>query len=202
LAELLETEPDNADAWALLATLLTDPAEQAQCYREILRITPGDRQAAAWLAALTGEPDERPTGAQLFREKSPGLRPSPEENGLDQILDSVALPEGGDWTAQSHLDREALQQRAKPKGFLDGLLDRVRGGAAGPDPDAEALILGQEEIQSAAGALSPELILRLAGGPLAPEERRNCPKCDAVVSRRESRCPWCSEILPGVEESE
>ena len=33
LAELLEAEPDNADAWALLAILLTDPAEQAQCYR-------------------------------------------------------------------------------------------------------------------------------------------------------------------------
>ena len=199
LMELLEAEPDNADAWALLATLLTDPAEQAQCYREILRITPDDSQATAWLDSLTGQLAEQPTDTQIPSEESPAARLSPEEAELDQILDDIALPEAGDQLVQPHLDRETAQWPAEPKGFLDGLLNRVRGRTAGPDPDAEALVLGQEEIQSAAGALSPELILRLAGGPLAPEERRNCPNCGAVVSRREVKCPWCSAILPSTE---
>ena len=93
------------------------------------------------------------------------------------------------------------QRQAEPRGFLDGLLDRLRGRTAEPDPEAEALVLGQEEAQ-VAGSLSPELILRLAGGPLPPEERRNCPKCDAVVSRRETKCPWCSAPLPDLEGSQ
>jgi hypothetical protein len=200
--ELLEAEPDNADAWALLATLLTDPAEQAQCYREILRIAPEDGQAAAWLESLTGQTAEPSAGEQTSGEASPGFQPSPEEEDLDQILDDVVLPEAGDTPLPHQLSREAAQWPAEPKGFLDRLVDRVRGRTQGPDPEAEALVLGSEEAQSASGSLSPELILRLAGGPLAPEERRNCPKCDAVVSRREAKCPWCSAILPGVEASE
>jgi tetratricopeptide (TPR) repeat protein len=55
LAELLETDSDNADAWALLAILLKEPAEQAKCYRQILRIDPENRQAAAWLNALRSQ---------------------------------------------------------------------------------------------------------------------------------------------------
>jgi hypothetical protein len=186
LLELLEAEPDNTDAWALLATLLTDPGEQVRCYREILRITPGDRQAAAWLESLT----------------SKGAEPSTEEDDLEQLLDDVVLPETGDRTPLPHLDHEAAQWPPEPKGFLNGLLDRLQGRTAGPDPEMEALALGHEEIRSAAGAISPELILRLAGGPLAPEERSRCHKCDAVVSRRDHKCPWCSAILPGAEEPE
>ena len=187
LAELLEVEPDNTDAWALLATLLTDPEEQVRCYLEILRITPGDSHAAAWLASLTGRAAE----------------PATEETDLERLLDDVNLLETGDRTPLPHLEREAAPRPSdESKGFLNGLLDRLRGSTAGPAPEAEALVLGQEEIQSAAGAISPELILRLAGGPLAPEERRRCPKCDAVVSRRDDKCPWCSAILPGVEDPE
>lgn len=183
LAELLETEPNNTDAWALLATLLRDPAEQVRCYQQILRIRPGDRQAAAWLESLTGRAAEPSTG----------------EDDLEQILNDVDLPETDDRTPLLQLDREAAQWPSEPMGFLDGLLTRLRGRTAGPDLEAEALVLGREEIQSAAGAISPELILRLAGGPLAPEERRRCPKCDAVVSRHDHKCPWCSAILPGAE---
>ena len=181
LLELLEAEPANTDAWALLATLLADPAEQARCYREILRITPGDSHAAAWLESLTGGAAE------------PAIR----AHDLEQILDDVVLPETGDRSPVPHLDREAAPWPSEPKGFLDGLLGRLRGRTPGPEPGAEALVLGQEEIKSAAGAISPELILRLAGGPLAPEERCRCPECDAVVSRLDQKCPWCSAGLPG-----
>ena len=43
--------------------------------------------------------------------------------------------------------------------------------------------------------LTPEEILRLAGDPLPEQERRNCPNCDAVISRSAERCEWCGQIL-------
>lgn len=211
LAELLDAEPDNADAWALLAILLTDPAEQAQCYREILRINPSDRQAEIWLESLTGQVTEQPTGAQppaqepiqpdeqLPSEDRSGFQPASDENELDRILEDVALPDAADEVQQLARQREIPRRQVERRGFLDGLLGRMRGSTTGPDPEAEALVLGQEEAALAAGALSPELILRLAGGPLAPEERRNCPQCHAVVSRREAKCPWCSAPLSDAE---
>lgn len=52
LVRILQEEPRNVRAWALLATLLTDPAQQAECYRRILRIDPNNRRAAASLASL------------------------------------------------------------------------------------------------------------------------------------------------------
>ena len=196
LAELLEAEPDNADAWALLAILLTDPDEQARCYREILRIAPDDRQAAAWLELLTSQ-----EVGPLPGEDSGDSLPSPGGDELDQILEDAVLLGAGD-RLPSPDEVQTPRRQAEPKGFLDRLLDRLRGRTAGPDPEIEAMVLGQDEIQSAAGSLSPELILRLAGGPLAPEERRNCPTCGAVVSRRETKCPWCSAPLPDVEGAE
>jgi hypothetical protein len=199
LSELLEAEPDNADAWALLAILLTDPAEQAQCYREILRINPDDRQAAAWLESLSGAAAASPGGGQGPDEESSRPQSTPGQEQLDRVLDEMILPGEGAAIPLPPIRQETAQRQAEPKGFLDGLMDRLRRRAAGPDPETEALVLGQEEVQSA-GSLSPELILRLAGGPLPPEERRNCPECDAVVSRLEAKCPWCSAPLPTLED--
>ena len=203
LAELLEAEPDNADAWALLAILLTHTDEQAQCYREILRITPDDRQAAAWLASLTGQAAPPPEKGPLpGGEQGPDSQPPPRADELDRVLEDVVLPDAGDQMPPPPVKVRVPQRQTQPKGFLDGLLDRLRGRTSEPEPEVEAMVLGQDEVQSAAGSLSPELILRLAGGPLAPEERRNCPKCDAVVSRSEKRCPWCSAPLPQIEDRE
>jgi hypothetical protein len=53
LLALLKSDPDNTEAWALLAILLEDPVEQVECYRQILRINPDDRQAATWIEALS-----------------------------------------------------------------------------------------------------------------------------------------------------
>ena len=45
------------------------------------------------------------------------------------------------------------------------------------------------------GELTPDEILRLAGDPLPENKRRNCPKCDAVISRDATRCEWCGKSL-------
>lgn len=228
LVEFLDAEPDNADAWALLAILLTHPAEQARCYREILRINPGDRQAELWLKTLAGtpavpEPSTWPCprcgeildagdqqGAHGERmtvcpycgfhvkppdapedQEQPGLSSGPDAEELVQLLESVSLP--GDESEHPVREPVTPQRSGERRGFLDGLLGRRRESTS--KPSAEELVLGEAELAKAAGALSPDVILRLAGGPLAPHERRNCPQCNAVVSRRDSRCPWCSAPL-------
>jgi len=48
--------------------------------------------------------------------------------------------------------------------------------------------------------LTPQEILELAGQPLPVEERRNCPNCEAVISRHAKECPWCSVSLAGSED--
>jgi hypothetical protein len=281
LLALLKADPDNADAWALLAILLEDPAEQVECYRQILRIDPDNRQAATWLEALSRHLPEAPEkeepltpdqwtlqcsqcggvtevrfvgelrdkrafcphcGSQIDlpdtfqraerqREQEhlpgggtrivdsvrietrsdhvPGEGPAAEVRGIDQILQDLDLPD---------VDEEALQQlgeqstisgsserplhasgtRPEDRGLVDRMLRRVRGEAASDATDAAAL--DQVEGVPVPGQLTPEDIIRLAGGPLPPEQRRKCLKCGAVVSRNESRCPWCSALLPGAKD--
>jgi hypothetical protein len=256
LAELLEGQPDNADAWALLAILLTDPAEQAQCYCEILRIDPNDRQAAIWLESLSAQSEEPPEAQSVARdsgrrecprcggmiavsplegaprsaaicpycgyalepadisgESGPALEHKgssddaeeemewiPEGVDLDQLLDTLPLPGTVDET-QASAHRPATPPRpVGRKGLLNGLLGRLRRETS--DTQADDLVMSQVEASSAAGALTPDLILQLAGGPLAPEERRECPTCGAVVSRLEKKCPWCSAPLPELEDGQ
>jgi hypothetical protein len=47
--------------------------------------------------------------------------------------------------------------------------------------------------------LSPYDVIRLAaeleGGIVPVEQRKHCPKCNAVVNPGDKRCQWCSEIL-------
>jgi hypothetical protein len=255
LAELLEVQPDNADAWALLAILLTDPAQQAQCYREILRIDPNDRQAAIWLESLSAQVEEPPEAPSLpsdpDRRECPrcgamitvrplegaprsaaicaycgyAIEPAdisgesgsilerkgprgkaeeemewiPEGVDLDQLLDTLPPPGTGDETQAPAYRPATPPSPVGRKGLLDGLLGRFRREKS--DTPADDMVMGQVEAASAAGALTPELILQLAGGPLAPEERRKCPACGAVVSRLEKKCPWCSAPLSQAEDS-
>jgi molecular chaperone DnaK (HSP70) len=50
------------------------------------------------------------------------------------------------------------------------------------------MILGQKKPRI---DLDHEEILKLAGEPIPESERKNCPKCDAVISRDAKRCEWC-----------
>jgi hypothetical protein len=275
LVALLDVDSDNLDAWALLAILLKKPAEQAECYRQILRIDPENRQAAAWLNALrpqlpetavqegpspveattlkcqecggitevrfVGEPRDRRVfcpycGAQIDlsdvftrvepgrelgqrpeggirsldalltearRDQVQGEQPPPETDDIDRVLRDLDLPDVGDETAG----------RVRPGGFVTGastevvrstgprkgersLLDRLLGRPlTGPEDSELTPDLDRGEEVSQSGSLNPEDIIRLAGGPLPEEERRKCPRCGAIVSRSDHRCPWCSAQL-------
>lgn len=282
LVALLKSDPENTDAWALLAILLKDPAEQVECYRQILRINPDDRQAAAWIEALSRhlpketdreepptpekwtlqcnncggvtevrfvgemrdkrafcphcgtqidlpdafqrmerrrEQEELPGGGSRILESVrietrsdylPGEEPPNQVGDIDQLLQDLDLP---DLDAETHQESgkqgmvaemseqvlRASSTRTEDRGLVDRMLRRVRGESS--DDVLDAATLEQLGDLAQPGRLGPEDIIRLAGGPLPPEDRRKCLKCGAVVSRSESRCPWCSASLSDVEGS-
>lgn len=280
LLEILKADPDNAEAWSLLATLLTDPAEQVECYRQVLRIDPDDRQAATWLEALSQylpeapdpgettaaekwtlqcaqcggttevrfvgdlhdkrafcphcgsqtdlpdtyqrverrrEQEQRPGGGSRFEEslsvemrsdRPLGQGSSSEGGDLDQLLRDLNLPNLDDETLRqlgqqgvvAGASEQILHSSETDSGeadWMDRVLGRARDGAL--DDHADEADLEQIGGVPQPGKLTPEDIIRLAGGPLPLEDRRKCLKCGAVVSRSESRCPWCSTPLPGAE---
>jgi hypothetical protein len=281
LVELLKIDADNVEAWALLAILLEDPAEQAQCYREIVRVDPENRQAAAWLEALTPQRPEpvgqeaspRVAGLTLLcsqcggvtevrfvgelrdkrafcphcgsqidlpdtyqrverrREKeqdpwggsrtvesirvetrsdhSPAGQVPSEMHEIDKLLQQLDLSDAGGEAPEQIGVRDAeagVSQwsaasstvRTEERSFLDRVLGRRRKGAA--VSEAQSVHTDQEDALAQAGQLTPEAIIRLAGGPLPLEERRECHNCGAVVPRTEPKCSWCSAPLAALDE--
>lgn len=74
LVAALRANPQDVSCWELLAMLLADPARQADCYRQILRIDPQHGQAAASLAALTTEAPSEPSHDAPAAKEGPALR--------------------------------------------------------------------------------------------------------------------------------
>jgi RNA polymerase subunit RPABC4/transcription elongation factor Spt4 len=276
LVDLLKADPDHVDAWALLAILLSEPAEQVECYRQILRVDPENRQAAAWLEVLTSritEPSaqEKPSaqvgttlqckkcggvtevqfvgelrdkrafcpycGSQIDlpdtfqrverkrehaqdrwgasrtvdsvlietrRDRMPG-EPSPSAlDELDRLLQALDLPDADEQVLRQLRDRGStggpIKQvsvssgaQSEERSLLDRIVLRMREDALGSEMQAVFAEPGDDLPKP--GSLDPDDIIRLAGGALPPEERRECHNCGAVVSRNETRCPWCSVPL-------
>ena len=70
LGRLLKSEPQNIQAWSLMALAQDDPAKKAQCYQHILQIDPHNSIAREQLDALQVAP--------------PAPEPNPEEAESDQ----------------------------------------------------------------------------------------------------------------------
>jgi DNA-directed RNA polymerase subunit M/transcription elongation factor TFIIS len=64
LFQALRVDPYNVAAWALLATVLDDPDKQADCYRRILALDPGNREVAEKLRQITGGPPQTPPSSE------------------------------------------------------------------------------------------------------------------------------------------
>jgi hypothetical protein len=131
-----------------------------------------------------------------------------EGGDLDQLLRDLDLPnldderlrelgQQGLAAGTSERIHQSFVTASGEADWVDRVLGSARDGAL--DDYADEAELDQIDGLSQPAKWTPEDIIRLAGGPLPPEERRKCLKCGAVVSRTESRCPWCSAPLPGAE---
>jgi len=209
LASVLRADPHSVPAWLLLADLIKDPAQQADCYRQILRLDPENRQAAARLGTLTNETPES------------NLESQPLPNVFDNVFDdakeatSLRSPQCGGTTEEGlrAFDEKTIQRlkdrqvtvsqsqsvirpqiHTKKSGLLAGLLRLLGLRVTGLQTSTGHGDFPQQ------GQLSPDDVIELAGGPLAPEERQRCPQCAAVVPRSAVKCPWCGTSLSGTRD--
>jgi hypothetical protein len=218
LIDFLRTDPDAKGAWALMAVLLKDPAQQVECYRQILRIDPEDRQAAMWLETFScqipdyppREENARPVDSvltELGGRPLPAVEPHIEGESVDRVLGQLDPTDLDPETRQllglspfigpSEQGTLPPEIRAEDKGLLDRLVSRFSGSRL--EGRVPAGSTGLRGAMQRSRPLTPDEIIQLAGGALSPEERRNCPKCGAVVSRTLIKCPWCSEPLSASE---
>lgn len=103
LARLLREQPNNVQGWLLMATLLDEPAQQAECYRKVLRLDPQNRRAATMIQQLASF--EIPSSETPSSET-----PSPvdvSETTQPQPA-SVQIPELFDYTIEGEVDEERL----------------------------------------------------------------------------------------------
>jgi hypothetical protein len=332
LGRLLRSYPDHALAWGLLSGLVDDPAQQADCLRQILRLDPGNRQVAEALRHLTGAqpalvqpeaglrcpgcnaplevrfvgelydkravcrycstqvdlPDayrrvqhrhaqeehdwgSRVVDTMIVETRSDGaLGDEPDASGtgpeemrsmvekqVEQMIDTT-LPERagsgdmlrvlrglseaeserlrqGQMTPQelyrlvtelgADISREDLARELAEQGFaafpskdqthesITSHLEWEKYTVSSPAPRPSGQdtrprgVLGavldlfaretgrrrkrDDSTPGEEGNLSPEAIIRLAGGPLPPEKRTTCPQCQATISTDASWCQWC-----------
>ncbi len=251
LVTLLQANPQNADGWELLATILDEPARQADCYRQILRINPSNRYAAERLQALASRsmvsssqgqptPDEEAVllckqcgGAMEVRfiGEMQDKRAICSHCGTDVDLpDSFRRVQKKREHERSHLSSRTVEETVNetrqdgqnvsfdPEAFdpeaLKALQERGYDIYSGPKLEHSSKTVTttiESEDKSPLGwlfrglvkkkqpdMLTPEEVIKLAGDPLPLAERRTCPnpQCGAVISKKETKCPWCSQALP------
>lgn len=119
LAGLLREEPGNVQGWLLMATLLDEPAQQAECYRTVLRLDPQNRRASTMLQQLVAS--EVPSREEI----SDPTRSSPT---------SVQIPELFDYTADGVADEELVAAMTRED------LAKYVARELGSDADRNALI--------------------------------------------------------------
>lgn len=93
LAGLLREEPGNVQGWLLMATLLDDPAQQAECYRKVLCLDPQNHRALTML--------QQPVASEVPSREEVSVTPQSSSA-------SVQIPELFDYTADGEVDEERL----------------------------------------------------------------------------------------------
>jgi hypothetical protein len=88
LARRLQEQPDDVQAWLLMAALLDEPEQQVECCRKVLRLDPQNRHAATMLQRITSQ--------ESLSEAPVPPRPS------------VQIPELFDYTNEGEVDDERL----------------------------------------------------------------------------------------------
>ncbi|MBN2006677.1 MAG: hypothetical protein JXA21_25210 [Anaerolineae bacterium] len=194
VVRILQSDLQNVTAWRLLASLLDDPAQKMDCYRRIIAIAPDNQEAKEKLQQKEFTAQALPT-----QNQSPAVEmPLPPRETDDDILPPPPpIPPPPALPASSNAYTTTQPMQAPAKGdFLRRMLVAAVGTRA-------AKLLGvqspEADQKNAANleAITPDEIIKMAGGPLPPEERRQCPKCQATISVRARRCEWCGTPLEG-----
>ncbi len=170
LQGVLRADPDNLAAWEVLAKAVDDPRKQLDCYRQVLRLDPDNQSAKARVDELSGD--------------RPHL-PPPEVQEVVNLLRVVG---------PSALDAETVQEFS-----ARGVIIKEVDGYISISARGREVTLHPSSLPPGVACFDAAAILRQAGTPLSPDERFNCPACDAVISRSDLRCPWCSVDLSGYQ---
>jgi len=187
VTRIVQTDPKSVTAWRLLASLLDDPAQKMECYRRIIAIAPDHLEAQEKLQ----QSKPAAQSATLPDQRDDERPPMPVEESLvlvETLPSAIAAP-----SAQM---RSTPDEEPSPAPAKNDFLQRMLVAAVGP---GVAKLLGVKIDSDRKGAevlkITPDDIINMAGGPLPPEERRQCPKCQATISIYAQRCEWCDAQL-------
>jgi hypothetical protein len=75
LTSLLQSDPQNVQAWSMLALAVGDPKKKIDCYQRVLQIEPGNSNAIAQLKTLGVAPKDTSASPPPPREESPKPKP-------------------------------------------------------------------------------------------------------------------------------
>jgi hypothetical protein len=199
LVDLLRSDPQNLSAWALMPVLLDEPAGQGDCYRHILRRDPGNRYATTMLEALASPSGMVPRAPLPDVTEIRGILGESDRRELDQQTQQRLHDRGLTVLPDRAALVSTLALTAAEQHCLS--IASKRSEREVPDDLLEILQIQMPSERSAASSRpampSPEEIIQMAGGPLPPEERHECPECGAVVARTDPKCSWCDAPLPG-----
>lgn len=75
LTRLLKDDPQNVQAWSMLALAMGDSKKKIDCYQRVLQIEPGNSNAIAQLKSLGLTPKDAPAASASPHEESPVPKP-------------------------------------------------------------------------------------------------------------------------------
>ena len=148
-------------------------------------------------AAIQGPPADATESTQRFRQLTSA------GNEAEQAWPQEWL----EWLPPDA--RQRLQKRPtaeKPEPGSTGELssdwaNRLRAQGYLLESDQRGTRLSGQGPRPGTGELTPYDVVRLAadldGGLPAPESRRKCPHCQAVISIQAETCPWCGKAVGG-----
>ena len=77
LNRILQTNPQDIDAWFLLVDVVDDPAKKADCYRQILMLDPNNQFAQIHYQKLTPQPFKTEISAPIEPQAESTVKMSP-----------------------------------------------------------------------------------------------------------------------------
>lgn len=143
-AKVLQQSPEDAEAWALMALLIDDPAQRDDCLRRVVQFA-GDSELGSWARHQLGEyvpgddavmtsPAESQVTSEPESRPAPAEKPAPKrrEQPLDQLAeflsddDAVSTPPAQSEIKSQPESRPAPTQKPAPKRRAQPVNPRLR----------------------------------------------------------------------------